>query len=451
MGMDVDALRQETPGCANRVHLNNAGAGLLSRRTLEAMTGHLRLEAAVGGYEAAAQQAGKIEQTYAAVAELVGGRAAEVALFDNSTHAWNAAFYSLGFRPGDRILTGRSEYGSNVLAYLQVAQRHGVEVVVVPDDEWGQLDTVALAGMIDERTRLIGVSHIPTGGGLVNPVAEIGRLSRAAGVPFLLDATQSVGQLPLDVTEIGCDMLTGTGRKFLRGPRGIGFLWVRSETLHQLEPPVVDIESAVWDGARGFTWQPGAKRFESWEKSYSNVLGLNEAVRQALELGLDQIARRCAELGSRLRERLDALPGVGCYDLGRERCAIVTAKVDGLSAAEVAGALAAEQVNVSVTSPEASQFDTEHRGVHPLVRFSPHYYNTEAELDRTVDVVARAGDTIARGRRESSRCFSALCGMAPTNAWPACFRAPGFGSHSWTKIFVKFSGATGGGGCVVPG
>ncbi|MGX1915415.1 aminotransferase class V-fold PLP-dependent enzyme, partial [Streptomyces phaeochromogenes] len=347
--MDIEALRRDTPGTANRVHLNNAGAGLLSRRTLRDMTAHLELEAAIGGYEAADRERGRIDATYANIARLVGGRPDEVALFDNSTHAWNAAFYSMTFAPGDRILTGRAEYGSNVLAYLQIARRTGAEVVVVPNDASGQLDTAALADLIDDRTRLVGVSHVPTSGGLVNPAAEIGRVCRAAGVPFLLDATQSVGQFPVDVAELGCDMLTATGRKFLRGPRGTGFLWVRREALDHLEPYVSEIASATWDGKRDFTWRDGARRFETWEVSYANVLGLSAAVEQALEIGMEDIGRRAIGLGTLLRDRLDAVPGVTTYDLGRQRCAIVTAKVDGVSTADVAAALGGRGVNVTTT------------------------------------------------------------------------------------------------------
>ncbi|RKN38024.1 aminotransferase class V-fold PLP-dependent enzyme [Streptomyces hoynatensis] len=386
--MDIEALRRDTPGCAHRVHLNNAGAGLLSGQTLRAMTAHLELEAAIGGYEAAEQERGRIEAAYEAVAELVGGRRRDIALFDNSTHAWNAAFYSLPFRPGDRILTGRAEYGSSVLAYLQIARRTGAEVAVVPNDESGQLDTAALAEMIDERTRLVGIAHVPTGGGLVNPATEIGRITRAAGVPFLLDATQSVGQFPVNVAELGCDLLTGTGRKFLRGPRGIGFLWVNPEILGFLDPAVAEIEAAVWDGGSGYVWREGARRFETWEKNYATVLGLGAAVRQALDLGLDAIGARALALGARLRERLSELPGVTTHDLGRERCAIVTAAVAGLPAEEVAAALRRQGINVTTTTPEYNQFDQADRGVHPLVRLSPHYYTTEEELDRAVAAVA---------------------------------------------------------------
>jgi selenocysteine lyase/cysteine desulfurase len=387
--IDVAMVRSETPGCAHRVHLDNAGAALMSRLTLAAITEHLVLESTIGGYAAAAAAGERIDATYAALAELLGGEPADVALFDNATHAWNAAFYSIPLRAGDRVLTGRSEYGSNVLAYLQVAQRRGAEVVIVPNDESGQLDVAALADLVDERTRVIGVSYVPTSGGLVNPAAEIGRIARAAGALFLLDATQAVGQFPIDVDAVGCDLLTGTGRKFLRGPRGTGFLWVRPSALERLDPHVAEIRSAEWDGARGFTWAPGARRFESWENNYALIIGLGVAVRQALDLGLDAIGERTRALGDRLRDRLADLPGVGVHDLGRVRCAIVTAKVDGVPSDAVAAGLAEAGINVTTTVAEHSQFDAEVRDVHPLVRLSPHYYNTEDELDRAVAAIAK--------------------------------------------------------------
>ena len=388
MRMDIGALRAQTPGCARRIHLNNAGAALLAQPTLDAMTAHLRREAEIGGYEAAAEARNAIAATYKAIAELAGGRSEEIALFDNATHAWNAAFYSVPLRPGDRILTGRAEYGSNVLAYWQAARRTGAEVVVVPNDEYGQLDVAALERLAGDRTRLIGVSHVPTSGGLVQPAAEIGRIARSCGALYLLDATQSAGQFPVDVDAIGCDMLTGTGRKFLRGPRGTGFLWVRSAVLDQLDPFVTEIGSATWDGHQGFVWADGARRFATWEHSYVNVLGLGAAVRQALDLGLEAIGQRATALGARLRDQLAELPGVTVHDLGQVRCAIVTAKIDTLPAEQAAEELGRAGVNVSTTVPEDNPLDSQDRGVHPLIRFSPHYYNTEDEIDRAAALVA---------------------------------------------------------------
>jgi selenocysteine lyase/cysteine desulfurase len=386
--VDIDALRAQTPGCAGRIHLNNAGAGLLAQPTLDAMTAQLRREAEIGGYEAAAEAQDAIAAAYDAIAGLVGGRSDAIALFDNATHAWNAAFYSVPLRSGDQILTGRAEYGSNVLAYWQAARRTGAEVIVVPNDEYGQLDVAALERLAGERTKLIGVSHVPTSGGLVQPAAQIGQIARACGALYLLDATQSAGQFPVDVDAVGCDMLTGTGRKFLRGPRGSGFLWVRTAALDRLDPFVAEIGSATWDGHQGFTWAPGARRFATWEHSYVNVLGLGAAVRQALDLGLGAIGRRAVALGARLRGQLAELPGVTTHDLGQTRCAIVTAKIDGLEAEPAAAALRRAGVNVSTTVPKDNPLDTQDRGVHPLIRFSPHYYNTEDEIDRATELVA---------------------------------------------------------------
>jgi selenocysteine lyase/cysteine desulfurase len=277
---------------------------LLAQPTLDAMTGHLRLEAGIGGYEAAARAREAIAAVYAAIAGLAEGRSREVVLSGNATHVWNAAFCSVPLGRGDRILTGRAEYGSNVLACWQAAQRTGAEVAVVPSGRHGQMDVAALAAMADERTRLTGVSHVPASGGLVQPAAEIGTIARACGALFLLDAAQSAGQLPLDGQAIGCDMLAGTGRKFLRGPRGTGFLRVRTAALERLDPFVAEIGSATWDGHRGFTWAEGARRFGTWEHSYVNVLGLGAAVRQALDLGLAAIAQRAVTLGARLRDQL---------------------------------------------------------------------------------------------------------------------------------------------------
>lgn len=388
MTLDIAALRAATPGCADHAHLNNAGAALMTERTLAAMRDHLDLEARIGGYEAEDAVAPQLQAVRDSTARLLGGRSEEIAFFENSTHAWNAAFYSLHLGPGDRILTGRDEYGSAMLAYLQIAERTGAELVVVPNDASGAIDTERLAALIDDRVKLIGLTWVPTSGGLVNPAADVGRIARDADVLYLLDATQAVGQLPIDVATLGCDLLTGTGRKFLRGPRGTGFLWAGSRAIDRLQPFVAEIASAAWDGARSFTWEGGAKRFETWENSYVLRLGLGAAIDQALELGLPAIADRVVGLGAHLREGLTDLDGVTVHDLGRTRCGIVTARVDGIDSADVKSALAEKDIAVSTTVPEHNALDTEVRPVHPLVRFSPHYFNTDDEIDRTIAAIA---------------------------------------------------------------
>src|SRR6266511_4997757 len=359
MPIDLERARAETPGCRRVLHFNNAGAGLPPRPVLDAVLGHLELEATVGGYEAEERKHAEIERTYKALAALIGCKPRELAVVENATRAWDMAFYAMGFAPGDRILVARAEYASNVIAAWQVAHRTGASVEVIPDDEHGQLSVEALTEMLDERVRLIAITHVPTQGGLVNPAAAVGGVAQEAGVPYLLDACQSVGQLPVDVAEIGCDLLSATGRKFLRGPRGTGFLFVSERVLERLDPPFLDLHAADWTAPDEYVVRPDARRFESWESSLACRVGLGAAVDYALGFGLDAVQERVTGLAAGLRERLRAIPGVTVHDRGERLCGIVTFSVAGHEAGEVAAALARQRINVSQSRPEAARYELE--------------------------------------------------------------------------------------------
>jgi len=381
MTLDFQRARRETPGCANVLHFNNAGAGLMPAPVLDALQRHVELEATIGGYEAAEREHAAVEHVYDSLARLVGGHRDEIAVVENATRAWDMAFYSLRFGPGDRILTATAEYSSNYIAYLQVAARTGAVVEVIPDDEHGQVSVAALRGMLDARVKLISITHVPTNGGLVNPAAAVGRVAREAGVPYLLDACQSVGQMPVDVAEIGCDMLSATGRKYLRGPRATGFLWVRRAFLAALEPPFLDLHAATLVSRDRYELRPDARRFENWETYYAGKIALGVAVDYALEWGLPAIRERVYALGVRLRERLAALPGVTVRDKGAERCGIVTFTAEGCAAALIKQVLLSQAINVSV-SMSRPRLDKEDRRVPGVVRASVHYYNSEDEIER---------------------------------------------------------------------
>ncbi len=380
--IDLARARAETPGIDRVVHLNNCGAGLMPTPVLDAVVEHLSLEAEIGGYEAEARAAAAIERSYDAIAELLNSGRDEIAIVENATVAWDMAFYGMRFEKGDRILTAAAEYASNYIAYLQVQKRSGVEIQVVPDDETGQLDVAALESLIDDRVKLISVTHVPTGGGLVNPAAEIGRVARATGVPFLLDACQSAGQIPLDVAEIGCDMLSATGRKYLRGPRGSGFLYVRSEMLERLEPPFLDLHAATWTGRDSYQMRPDARRFENWENYVGGKIGLGVAVDYALAWGLEAIRDRVQALAGEIRDRLAALPGATVHDQGVEKCGIVSFTLPGQDPHALKAAMAAEGININTSGAASTRLDMEARGLALVNRLGVHYYNSEAEIDR---------------------------------------------------------------------
>lgn len=387
MPIDVAKVRADTPGVGSVLHFNNAGAALPPRPVLDTVIRHLEREAEIGGYEAEQEAEPRLAAVYSSIARLLNCDASEVAVVENATRAWDMAFYSLPLRKGDRVLTAMAEYASNYIAYLQAAKTKGIEIGIVPNDAHGQIDTAALSRMIDERTKLIAITHVPTNGGLVNPAAAVGRVAKRAGVPFLLDACQSAGQIPLDVEALGCDMLSATGRKFLRGPRGTGFLYVRKAMLDRLEPVFLDLHAATWTAKDSYSLRPDARRFENWETNIAGKLGLGAAVDYALSLGLGDIRARVTALADSLRRRLADVPGVSVKDLGAEKCGIVTFTHEGRAPEKLRAQLRKRRINAWISDSSSTRLDMEERKIPMLVRASVHYYNTEQEIVRFCEVL----------------------------------------------------------------
>ena len=385
--MDIPKLRSETPGCRNVIHFNNAGASLMPRPVVQAATSYLREEAEWGGYETASKYRKELEETYPVIADFINAQAGEIAILENATAAWHMAFHAVDFKAGDRILTSEAEYASNYISYLKLRKNSEISVEVIPSKESGETSVDALAEMMDDKVKLISITHIPTNGGLVNPAEEIGHIAKDHPCLYLVDACQSVGHYPVDVQKIGCDMLSATGRKYLRGPRGTGFLYVRNEILPRIEPPFLDLHSAEWTAKEQYSMREDARRFENWESNYAGIMGLKTAVSYAGEIGMDHIWSRIVEVAGELRRRLSSLPFAKVHDIGSLKGGIVTFTVDGLSASAIKRKLSERNINVSVSSKSSTLIDMEQRGLEELVRASVHYYNTSEEIDQFIGVL----------------------------------------------------------------
>ncbi len=371
------------------IFLDSAGSSLPPPEVLDEVIGHLRREAEVGGYVAARERADDVEAGYGVFAELLGASPDEVAFTDSATRSWLAAFDAVPLAAGDRVLFSEAEYAGTAIPILRRAREVGATAEAVPSDAFGQIDLDALREALDERVKLVSLVHVPTNSGLVNPAREVADAAHEVGALVLLDACQSIGQLPVRADDLGVDLIAGTGRKWLRGPRGTGVLVVRREAAARMRPRLVDLHSAEWIAPDDIRLRDDARVYEIWETSVADRLGFIAAARYALARGLDVIEREVGERARRLREGLSALPGVTVRDPGVRKSGIVTFTVDGVPATDVRDRLAREGVTVTVSSASSTLLDMTRRGLAEVVRASPHYFVEPAQVDQAVEAVSR--------------------------------------------------------------
>jgi len=382
--IDLERERALTPGCTGQVFLDSAGSSLPTSSTVDAVVAHLRREAEVGGYRAAAERREDLAAVRGSVARLVGGAAEEIALVDSATRAWNLFVTALRWRPGDRILICGNEYASNAIALLQRARYDGCSVETVPSGPDGTPDLDAYAALLDDRVRLVSLVHVPTNSGAVAPVRAMASLAREAGALTLLDACQSVGQLRIDVADLGVDALSATGRKWLRAPRGTGFLWLRGSLVHELEPAAADMHGGDWTGPEEYRLRPDASRFELFESDVAATLGLGTAVDHLLELGSEEVEAAVRARAAVLRGELAEVGGIALHDPGEDLSGIVSFTLAGTDPHALAARLAATGVTVSVSERGSTRLDMTERGLDAVVRASPHYFVSPDDLARTV-------------------------------------------------------------------
>jgi cysteine desulfurase/selenocysteine lyase len=377
---EIEQLRAETKGTAERVHFNNAGASLPPDVVVDTVVKYLNEEAIFGGYETEFKHKEQLEHTYALIAQLINADVDEVALVENASIAWGLAFNGIGFKKGDVVITSEMEYVTNLIGFLNAKKVHGIEIKVIPNDASGNFSLKALQDAITPQTKLIAITHIPSTAGGMMPVVEIGKIARKHRILYLVDACQSAGQVPLDVKEIECDMLAVTGRKYLRAPRGTGFLYVQKAVQDKLKLIFMDGHTAQWVTEDDFKIRDDARRFEVYERNRALTLGLGKAVEYALNIGVDRIWQRIQYLAGLMRQNLALINGITVHDMGDQQCGIVTFSVEGMDSALVKTKLAEKQINVSIGQAKSTLFYMNKNHLTSIVRASVHYYNTEEEI-----------------------------------------------------------------------
>lgn len=381
--MDIGSLRKNTPGVENVIHFNNAGAALPSKATLEAQLDYLSEEALWGGYETGRKFQDQLLEFYSQSAALLNAEPSEMAYVDSATTGWQRAFFSVPYQQGDEIITSESAYESNYISYLQAQKRFGIKIVITPSTADGEVNVAELDKRITARTKLVAITHIPTSGGLVNPAEAVGEVAEKHGIPYLLDACQSVGQYPVDVKKIRCTFLSSTGRKFLRAPRGTGLLYVSKQYLH-LNPFSLDLFGAQWLSETTYKTRQDSRKFETWECNLANKLGMIVALKELNDLKTSNVWERIVFLANHLRKELEKVPGISVHDQGRVKSGIVTFTSDQKTAVQIQLELQNRNINTSVTAQSGTLLNLQKRNLDQMVRASIHYYNTLDEIDQFI-------------------------------------------------------------------
>lgn len=379
--LQVQHLREATPGCQSGiVHFNHAGASLPSQATLDAIIEQLQREARDGPMEAGEQGAVLVEKARRAAGQLLNAPASSIAFASSGSTAWSMAFQALGpWQPGDRILVGRHEWGGN-LASMELAVQAGARVEVIPCDASGAACPVALEAMLDAKVKLIDLTWLPANGGLINPAQAIGDVARRHTIPYFIDAGQAVGQLPVDVQALQCDVLKSAGRKHLRGPRGTALLYIRPEFLPHLNPAQRDVFSAPWT-AEGFDLRNDARRFETSEVSFALLAGLGNALHEINQLGSERVWQRVLQTSARIREALRQIPGISLHDLGNTHSGLIAFNLAGWDSFELKQRLGLKRINIGANGVAYTPLDMQARGLSSVARISVSPLNTDDEIE----------------------------------------------------------------------
>ena len=352
----------------------------------------IKLEASIGGYEAAALQNNAIKMFYQQAARLLNCKPGNIAFTASATDSYTRALSSIPFKEGDYILTDTDDFISNQIQFLSLQKRLGIRIAHIDNAPEGGVDMNDLEYKLNKlKPRLLAITHIPTNSGLVQPVHAIAKIYRNYSESqddttcYILDACQSAGQMKLDVDALQCDFLSVTARKFLRGPRGTGFLYISDRALQQgLEPMFIDMRGAEWISKDIYQVREDATRFEDWEFAYALVLGTSAAIEYCLAIGEDKIWQQVKYLSNLMRDELSSISNLRLLDRGPETGALVTFHVKNQQPRYIVEELLKHKINVVPSYRGFAVLDFDEKQVEWAIRASPHYYNTADEVHEFV-------------------------------------------------------------------
>lgn len=389
--MDIDQIRKDTPGCGDKLFLNTAGSSLMPYSVNRKIKDYLDQEEQIGGYKTEELREKEIAGFYSETAKLIGCKPKNIAFAHDATDAYAKALSSINFQKGDTIVTTDDDYASNHIQFLSLKKRHNLKIHRIKNLENGDLDLEDFLKLVKTQTpKLTAVTHVPTNSGLIQDIVAIGEICKEYNILYLVDACQSVGQIEVDVNTIQCGFLTATGRKFLRGPRGTGFLYVSDQLLEKgFEPVFIDGGGAIWTEVDKYKSFNTAQRFQTWESPYALMVGLSEAIRYANVMGIDKISAYNARLMNKLRTNLTEISDVQLFDKGSQRCNLLTFRKLGKSLERITRILDENQVYYSISNKEWGLLDYRKKGVEWTIRLSPHYFNNLDEMDRVAEIIRK--------------------------------------------------------------
>ena len=376
------------------VHFNHSGAGLPSPETVQAVVDHLRLEAERGPMEAGAIASDAIRNSYQVAAQLLGCAPQDVAFGTSHGQLYGNLIASIPLSAGDKIFVSRQEWIGNVLCLQRSANLSGASLSLMASDDTSAVDPIALGESLSSEVRIVALTWIGAGSALINPAAAIGAAIRHAGSSafFIIDASQAIGQVPINVAEIGCDALIACGRKFLRGPRGTALAYISPRLAAEIVPRSIDnVSSTLSNG--NVVVANSAQAFEFGEESVALKLGLGKAIEQALSLGVDRIRLKLHHKAAILRQALAVVPGVQLLDLGNSKGAAVTFAINGVACATAKQRLADQGINIGMNGPGYTPYDLSIRGISELLRASVHLSTTDDDIALIVNATRSISQT----------------------------------------------------------